>query len=110
MCFEDRAGVLGPSHYSCSSPATARTLELNEIAVARLDGNVDDIALGVEIDANEVPGAVGKFENEACDRYAVVLELALSNGPAEGLWITCRILGEVRYRNHSVAGGIELKG
>ena len=66
-------------------------------------------ALGVEVDANEVPRAAGKFKNEAYDRYAVVLELALSDYPAEALWVTCRILVEVRYRHHSVAGGIELQ-
>ena len=69
-------------------------------AVARLNGDINDIALreqrlqtaddptagiqrealGVEVDANEAPRAVGKFENEACDRYAVVVELALSVG------------------------------
>jgi hypothetical protein len=31
--------------------------------------------LGIEVDANEVPEAVGKFEDEACDCYAVVPEL-----------------------------------
>ena len=66
-------------------------------------------ALGVEVDANELPGAVGKFENEACDRYAVVVELALSDSPAERSWVTRRIFVEVRYRHHSVAGGIELE-
>jgi hypothetical protein len=31
----------------------------------------------VDVDDNEVAGAIRKFENEPRDRYAVVLELAL---------------------------------
>jgi hypothetical protein len=104
-------------------------VEHSQIAIARLNGDINDIplreqrlqaaddptagvqrqALGVEVDANEVPGAVGKFENEASDRYAVVVELALNDCPAEGAWVTRRIAVEVRYRHHSVAGGFELE-
>ena len=54
-------------------------------------------------------GGVGKFENETTDRYTVILELALSDRPAEGLRVTRRIDVEVRYRHHSIAGGIELE-
>jgi hypothetical protein len=105
-------------------------VEHSQIAIARFNGDINDIALreqrlqaaddptagvqrqalGVEVDANEVPGAVGKFENEACDRYAVVVKLALSDCPAQGAWVTRRIVVEVRYRHHSVADGIELEG
>jgi hypothetical protein len=46
---------------------------------------------------------------DTCDRYAVVVELALSDSPAEGSWVTRRIIVEVQYRHHSVAGGIELE-
>jgi hypothetical protein len=104
-------------------------VEHNEIAVARLNGDLDRVALGeqrlqaaddptagiqrqalgVEVDANEMPGSIGNFENEACDRYAVVVELALSDCPAEGAWVTHRGFVEVRDRHHPVAVGIELE-
>ena len=104
-------------------------VEHSEIAVAGLNSDIDDVALGeqrlqaaddptagvqgqalgVEANPNELSGAVGKFENETTDRYAVVLELALSDRPAEGLRVTRRIDVEVRYRHHSAAGAIELE-
>jgi multidrug efflux pump subunit AcrA (membrane-fusion protein) len=66
-------------------------VEHSQIAIARLNGDINDIALreqrlqaaddptagvqrqalGVEVDANEVPGAVGKFENECASRKLV---------------------------------------
>ena len=87
-------------------------VENSDIAVASLNSDINDIALreqrlqtaddptagvqrqalGVEVDANEVPGPIGNFENESCDRYAVVLELALSDSPAEGSWVPRRSL------------------
>ena len=96
---------------------------------AELSRDVDDMALGeqrlqapddptagvqaktleVRVDANEVSRAVGKFENEARDRYAVVLKQALDDRPPELTGGAGRIVVEIRYKHNPLARGIELE-
>ena len=56
----------------------------------------------VDVDIDEIAGAVGKFDNEARDRYAVVLELALNDRAPELTRGACRI-GHIQCDARSVA-------
>jgi hypothetical protein len=49
----------------------------------------------VDVDVNEVAGAIGKFKNEARDRYAVVREPALYDRSPELARGACKIAVEV---------------
>ncbi len=67
------------------------------------------LARVIDVHIDEVARAIRKFDNEARDRYAVVVELALGNRSPELARATCSIVVEVGQRHDPLVGGVELK-